>query len=122
MDVSPGDELARLLNRHVGGAFDLNLDVVSGAEFLCSAADAIRAAGYRKHRIVITEAELEALPIGTNVLSKTFGAQERTWQRMGSVGVYYEWHCPDGGFVRRENVSDLLPALVLYEPEVGHDD
>jgi hypothetical protein len=78
-------------------------------------ADSLLAAGYRKPRTITTAEELDALPVGSVVLSRG-----RSYQRyephVTQWAEYHKWMCPDGGFIRAETDSSLLlPVTVLHE-------
>jgi hypothetical protein len=76
-------------------------------------AAAILAAGYRKPRTITTEAELDALPNGSVVLSEVYTAhhgQAISFQRWED-GL---WH--RGARSGSTHPDNFLPVTVLYEP------
>lgn len=79
---------------------------------LLLAADAVDP--LRQHRPIETEEELDALPVGTVVLSKAYQ------HHVDGVPVSFQrW--PDGRWYRGARSSDthpdvFLPAIVLHEP------
>jgi hypothetical protein len=112
------DELAAMrgeLQDLVGDAAERDDD-----DWFMDAANAILAAGYRKPRTVTTVAELDALPVGSVVLSDTYrymvhGGGDVGWpitfQRWDS-GLWYR-----GGRSSDTHPDNFLPATVLYSPE-----
>jgi len=82
------------------------------------AADAILAAGYVKPRTITTVEELDALPIGSVVLSDAYrymmhGGADCGWRVSFQRWNDRLWH--RGGRASDTHPDNFLPATVLYE-------
>lgn len=76
--------------------------------FYTDIADEIRAAGYSRPQVVESVEGLEALPVGSVVLTEQGGVYELAWQE---TWMETGDHNPHG----HEDLS--LPATVLYAPQ-----
>lgn len=83
-------------------------------------ADGLLTAGYHKPRVITTLEELDALPMGSVVLSQE--AEHYTGDFWISYQLWAdnEWHRP--GRASHTHPDNFLPATVLYEPTPGGTD
>lgn len=72
-------------------------------------AASILAAGYSKPRTITTAEELDALPVGSVILSN--GGEDSA--QKDDEGYWYLW----GGDIGLVSEEIMLPATVLYTPE-----
>lgn len=101
MSDTASDELAGILRRRIGGPVGETV------------AD-ILAAGYRKPRTITTVEELDALRVGSVVLSEGYGHHAN--QMLISFQRWWdgEWH--RGARAGSTHPDNFLPATVLHEP------
>jgi hypothetical protein len=76
-------------------------------------ADAILAAGYSKPRTITTVEDLDALPVGTVVLSDAYRRHVGDWQVAFQRWDDGDWH--RGGRAAHTLPDYIIPATVLYE-------
>ena len=82
-------------------------------------AEEIIAAGFHRHRVIDTEEELDALPVGTVVVEGDHATPDEVVPGglMTMPGVFHRfpdgWHVVAGDGARQVP----LPATVLWEPE-----
>lgn len=110
------DELANIL--HGKGAYCGSCGYEDGqcsdcTEVLAGYAEAILAAGYRKHRTVTTPEELDALPANSAILDH----EGAPWLSDGDQTEPWASVCenPLGGPIWKDSGDITLPATVLYE-------
>ena len=85
------------------------------SDVLDKTADAILAAGYSKPRTITTAEELDALPIGSVILSETY--RHYADGTLISFQRNQDGHWYRGARARDTHPDNFLPATVLYEPE-----
>ncbi|MFE4229173.1 hypothetical protein ACFRJ8_14940 [Arthrobacter sp. NPDC056886] len=83
-------------------------------------ADAVLAAGYSKPRTITTEAELDALPVGSVI--RTSGVEDECDPRVAVKAAFWhnesEWFTADDSeWCLSSDELDDLPATVLYTPK-----
>jgi len=85
-----------------------------------AAADAILDAGYSKPRTITTEAELDALPVGSVI--RTYGVEDECDPRVAVKAAFWknesEWFTADDSeWCLSSDELDDLPATLIYSPE-----
>lgn len=107
--MSARDELALILVNNQRARYDLppRSTTAHCSESCWAEVDAILAAGYRKTRTITSADELDALPVGSAVLSETIAYQKHDdddWS-WSAAGRFWSTH------------QIGLPAVVIHEPE-----
>lgn len=106
-------EIAENYNIPLTNNPDMHRELPSAGDFCGDVESAVLAAGYRKPRTVTTVEELDALPVGSVVLSLAYHSDVN-----GMAIVFQRWH--DGLWHRGARSGDthpdnFLPATVLHE-------
>jgi hypothetical protein len=79
-------------------------------------ADHLIAAGYRKPRTITTAEELDALPVGSVVLSQDYRHHVDEWRVSFQRWQDGDWY--RGARSSHTHPDNFLPATVLHTPEV----